>query len=99
MAQATAALAPTMPWSEPSRFAKVDRWARRNPVTALGFAIVLILAVLGALAPLLAPYDPYTLNPAAILEGPSWSHPFGTGLFGEDIFSRALYGIRIDFAI
>jgi peptide/nickel transport system permease protein len=57
------------------------------------------LAVLGMLAPLIAPYDPYALNPGAVLEAPSWDHLFGTGLFGEDIFSRALYGIRIDFAI
>jgi peptide/nickel transport system permease protein len=77
----------------------VLRWARRNPVTAFGFAIIAILAVLGALAPLIAPYDPKALNPAVILKPPSGDHWFGTGLFGEDIYSRVLHGIRIDFAI
>lgn len=81
------------------RWRTLRHWSRRNPVTALGFAIILILAVLGALAPLIAPYDPKALNPSAILQGPSNDHLFGTGIFGEDIFSRVLHGIRIDFAI
>ena len=55
MAQATAALAPTTPRAEPTRLARVGRWARRNPVTAVGFAIVLGLAIVGMLAPLIAP--------------------------------------------
>jgi peptide/nickel transport system permease protein len=78
---------------------RVGRWVRRNPVTAFGFAIILGFAVVGLLAPLIAPYDPYALNPRLKLQPPTWSHLFGTGLFGEDIFSRVLYGIRIDFGI
>jgi peptide/nickel transport system permease protein len=74
-------------------------WARRNPVTAIGFAIILGMAIIGILAPVIAPYDPYALDPRLKLREPSWAHPFGTGLFGEDIFSRVLYGIRIDFGI
>ncbi|MEA2585784.1 MAG: peptide/nickel transport system permease protein [Thermomicrobiales bacterium] len=81
------------------RVARLSLWVRRNPVTAFGFAIVLGLALLGLLAPLIAPYDPYALNPRLKMRGPSWSHPFGTGIFGEDIFSRVLYGARIDFGI
>ena len=75
------------------------RWCRRNPVTAFGFGIILGLGILGILTPLIAPYDPYALNPRERLQEPSWNHLFGTGLFGEDLFSRVLYGIRIDFGI
>ncbi len=74
-------------------------WCRRNPVTALGFGIVIGLAILGLLAPAIAPYDPYALNPKERMQAPSWNHLFGTGIFGEDIFSRVLYGIRIDLGI
>ncbi|MDE0307648.1 MAG: ABC transporter permease [Albidovulum sp.] len=74
-------------------------WCRRNPVTAFGFGIIIGLGILGLLAPLVAPYDPYALNPANRMRPPSWDHLFGTGIFGEDIFSRVLYGIRIDFGI
>jgi peptide/nickel transport system permease protein len=81
------------------RLSHLRHWLRRNPVTAFGFAIVLGLALLGLLAPLIAPYDPYALNPRVKMSPPSWSHLFGTGIFGEDIFSRVLYGARIDFGI
>ena len=37
------------------RFTALLRWCRRNPVTALGFGIILTLAILGLLAPLVAP--------------------------------------------
>jgi len=79
--------------------ARLVRWSQRNPVTALGFGLIIGLGILGLLAPLIAPYDPYALNPQARLQAPSLEHFFGTGLFGEDIFSRVLYGIRIDFGI
>ncbi len=87
------------PAAVPGRSVRPWQWSRRNPVTAVGFAIILGMAVVGLLAPVIAPYDPYALDPRLKLREPSWSHPFGTGLFGEDIFSRVLYGIRIDFGI
>ena len=47
----------------------------------------------------LAPYDP---NAPAIynqLQGPSWSHIFGTDDLGRDIFSRVLTGARISLGV
>jgi peptide/nickel transport system permease protein len=72
---------------------------RRNPVTATGFAIILMFIAIAILAPLIAPYGATEVDPSAVLESPSWSHLFGTGTFGEDIFSRVLYGARYDLAI
>jgi peptide/nickel transport system permease protein len=95
----TAMAAPAEPPAVPGRSVRPWQWSRRNPVTAVGFAIILGMAVVGLLAPVVAPHDPYALDPRLKLQVPSWSHPFGTGLFGEDIFSRVLYGIRIDFGI
>jgi peptide/nickel transport system permease protein len=92
----------TSSWTPPiqaHRSARLWRWIRRNPVTALGFAIVIGLAAVGSLAPVIAPYDPYAFDPRLKLQAPSWTYWFGTGIFGEDIFSRVLYGIRIDFGI
>lgn len=74
-------------------------WVRRNPITAIGVFIILSIITLGSLAPLVAPYDPYALNPQDRMQSPSWQHLFGTGLFGEDIFSRVLYGARLDLGI
>ncbi|WP_176086451.1 ABC transporter permease [Martelella sp. HB161492] len=83
----------------PGALAKALRWCRRNPITALGMAIVLVILIAGLLAPVIAPYDPYALNPADRMLPPSLTHLFGTGTFGEDIFSRVLYGARIDLGI
>jgi peptide/nickel transport system permease protein len=77
----------------------VWRMVRRNPVTATGFAIILMFIAIAILAPLIAPYGATEVDPSAVLESPSWSHLFGTGTFGEDIFSRVLYGARYDLAI
>jgi peptide/nickel transport system permease protein len=75
------------------------RRLRSNRVTLAGLVIVLAVALLGLLAPLIAPYGPLEGNAAATLQPPSWSHPFGTDSIGFDIFSRTLYGARLDLAI
>jgi peptide/nickel transport system permease protein len=75
------------------------RLLRRNPVTAIGFAIILLFVAVAILAPLIAPYGATDVDPSVVLQPPSWSHLFGTGTFGEDIFSRVLHGARYDLAI
>lgn len=74
-------------------------WLRRNPVTTIGTVMVLGLVLLALLAPIVAPYDPYDTNPANTLRRPSAAHWFGTGAFGEDIFSRVVWGARLDLSI
>jgi peptide/nickel transport system permease protein len=65
----------------------------------LGMAIVGTIVLLGLLAPWLTPYDPYYQDYAAALQPPSFTHLFGTDSLGRDIFTRVLYGIRIDLQI
>ncbi len=59
-----------------------------------GLVIVLVVAAAALFAPVLAPNDPTSLTPA-LLQGPSWAHPFGTDVLGRDVLSRVLYGARI----
>ena len=77
----------------------LGRWAKANPITAVGFGIVLGLVFVAVFASVIAPYGAYELNPDAVLQAPSSSHLFGTGNFGEDIFSRVLFGARYDLLI
>lgn len=80
----------------------VGTMARRllhNPVTLAGLLIVLVVALLGLLAPLIAPYGATEGNPDATLQPPSWEHLFGTDAIGFDIFSRVLYAARLDLGI
>jgi len=77
----------------------LGRWIRANPVTAIGFAIIIGLILIAALAGVIAPFGSDQLDPTNVLAPPSSGHPFGTGQYGEDIFSRVLYGARFDLLI
>lgn len=77
----------------------LGHWLRRNPVTAVGVLVVLLLVLMAIFAPWLAPFDPLATDPRVSLQPPSREHPFGTGPFGEDILSRVIFGARYDLAI
>ena len=66
----------------------------KNPVALLCMGIVLLTALLGIFAPLVAPNDPYANDILNKFAGPSWQFPLGTDQLGRCAFSRVLYGIR-----
>lgn len=72
---------------------------RAHPVTAAGAALIVLVAVAGLAAPVLAPYDPLRTDPGDTLRAPGGAHLMGTDDFGEDIWSRVLWGARIDLEI
>lgn len=78
-----------------------DVWRRfsRNRLAVAGAAVVVLLALSAALAPLLAPYSPTRVDLDAQFSAPSWQHLFGTDVYGRDIFSRVLFGARISLLI
>src|SRR5262249_59479204 len=45
------------------------------------------------------PAHPYAPAPGRAPPPPSAAHPFGTGVFGEDILSRVLWGARLALLI
>jgi peptide/nickel transport system permease protein len=55
--------------------------------------IVLFFAVLAVIGPWIAPYSPDATS-AAIVQGPSGAHWFGTDQLGRDVFSQVLVGTR-----
>jgi peptide/nickel transport system permease protein len=71
----------------------------RNPLAMVGLAIVLLLAMVAALAPLVAPGSPTAQDLASRLQPPGARHWLGTDEFGRDILSRLLYGARITLGI
>lgn len=83
--------------------------ARRNPILRelgswslslkFGAAMIFVIVLAAVLAPWIAPYDPDAQDFDALLIPPSWPHLFGTDSLGRDIFSRVLYGARIDLVI
>ena len=65
----------------------------------VGVALVGVVVLLGLAAPLLAPYSPTQQVPGANLVGPSGQHWLGTDEVNRDVFSRTLYGIRVDLFV
>jgi peptide/nickel transport system permease protein len=71
----------------------------RDPLGALGLALVLLFVLGAVLAPLVAPYEPNALDIRARLQGPSLAHVLGTDNLGRDVFSRVLFGGRIALTV
>ncbi|MEM7343254.1 MAG: ABC transporter permease, partial [Chloroflexota bacterium] len=72
---------------------------RRNPITIVGLSIILIIAFAGIFAPIIAPYGPLEKSLLHTSEPPSAEFWFGTDPFGHDIFSRIIWGARLDLFI
>jgi peptide/nickel transport system permease protein len=60
---------------------------------------VLLICLVAVFAPLIAPYAPDEQDLATGLQGPSWTHLFGTDQLGQDVFSRVIFASRIDLQI
>jgi len=68
---------------------------RGNSLMYIGAAIVGLILVLAAFAPVIALHPPAKLDFRHKLVAPTSDFPFGTDEFGRDLFSRTLYGARI----
>jgi peptide/nickel transport system permease protein len=71
----------------------------QDPNIRAGSIMVGILLIVGLLAPLISPHNPYQQDLMQSLNPPSWKHPFGTDLYGRDVFSRVIYGAWIAIKI
>ena len=67
----------------------------KQPLGALGFAIVLGFILVVIFAPLLAPYSYEKQDIPHMLNGPSRTYLLGTDHLGRDLLSRLIYGSRI----
>jgi len=90
-------------------------WARvRGNLSArIGAAIFLLIALIGAAAPVLSPWDPDGIHPGARNKKPGFETMvrndegekvryrawMGTDTLGRDIYARVLYGARVSLVI
>lgn len=70
-----------------------------NALTLVGLALVVLAVGLSALAPVIAPYGPDSIDYRAMLQGPSPAHLLGTDDLGRDVFTRLLYGGRLSLTV
>ncbi len=84
-----------------SQWAIALRRLRGDRLAMVGLVTVVGLYLIAALAPVVAPYDPFAhgdLATTAFLP-PGPAHWLGTDQFGRDVLSRIIYGARISLAI
>ena len=85
-------------YTAPTRRAKVFHVARTQPLGVLGAVIIVILVLVSIFAPLVAPYDPTSID-FANLQSPNATNFFGTDDKGRDIFSRLIWGSRTSLKV
>lgn len=89
----TAAAVPALAKARPrSRY-------RPNRTLIAGLLLLGVLLAMAFFPGVIAPYSPTDFDYAAILQPPSAQHLFGTDNFGRDIFSRVVWGARVDMQI
>lgn len=79
----------------------VPYWRRAfaSKAFVVGLVMFSALALLAALAPVIAPFDPAVQDLSSGLLPPSPEHILGTDQLGRDIFTRMLYAARTDLRI
>jgi peptide/nickel transport system permease protein len=71
----------------------------RSRTALLGAGIVAVVCVVAVSAPVLAPYDPVTMQTEQRLQPPSPEHIMGTDKYGRDVFSRVIWGARVSMTV
>jgi peptide/nickel transport system permease protein len=74
------------------------RWYR-TPAFVAGLIILGTIVGMCLLAPVITSQSPTQQDLNNILGGPSGKHPLGTDQLGRDVFSRILYGGRVDLRV
>ena len=96
--------------NEVGYFAVIWRRLRRDRAAMLGAALVALIALVGLLAPLLAPHDPIEQfrdgltpdgqpMPSTLLTEGSTRYLLGTDSNGRDLLSRILYGAQVSLLV
>lgn len=77
---------------------RIPGWFRK-PSLVIGTVIVLITVIMAIFPQYIATHDPIATNVLMQNAAPSAEHLFGTDFYGRDVFSRVVWGARIDLLI
>jgi peptide/nickel transport system permease protein len=83
---------------EPARQGRRINWQRWR-LLAIGGLLVASVIFCAVFAGFVAPYSPYDLDVAYMLQGPSATHWLGTDEVGRDELSRAIFAARISVEV
>lgn len=95
----------TVEWKKSNPLKKWINLLLRSKTGTIGLIIVTSVVLMAIFAEQLAPYDPATINPGAMLQPPvwntdgNWAHILGTDNLGRDMLSRLIFGSRISLLV
>jgi peptide/nickel transport system permease protein len=85
--------------TKPKKKNEILYFALRNNKLRVGLAIILFFLVLTFVGPMLTHYDPYDyVNPSGA-QPPSSEYWFGTTMFGQDVFTQFVHGLKASFLV
>ena len=73
---------------------ELGAFARRNPLSAAGGLVALLIVLVALAAPLIAPREPLKADFRRMSKPPDAQSFFGTDQVGRDTLSRVIYGAR-----
>lgn len=76
----------------PSGLARFGTFARRETMTVVAMAFLVVILLVTFMPSVLAPFDPLEADPAQAFSPPSWPHVLGTDSIGRDVLSRMIHG-------
>lgn len=85
-------------WKDTTFFIVMKQFSR-NKMALVGLVIIVLLILIGILAPVISPYNYIEVDPLNANQAPTAAHWFGTDAYGRDIFSRILWGARYSLGI
>jgi peptide/nickel transport system permease protein len=71
----------------------------RNKLSVIGAVVVFALITISLLAPVIAPYDPTSIDVYNVLSPPDKAHLLGTDELGRDLLSRIIWGSRVSLKV
>ncbi len=85
--------------SQPATSQAVNRqglFARliKNPLGLITLGYIVLVVLVAALAPVIAPMDPLLTDPNSIMTPPDGTHLLGTDSAGRDVLSRLIFGAQ-----
>jgi peptide/nickel transport system permease protein len=85
--------------TKPKKKNEILYFALRNNKLRVGVTIILFFLVLTFVGPMLTHYDPYDyVNPSGA-QPPSSEYWFGTTMFGQDVFTQFVHGLKASFLV
>ncbi len=71
---------------------------KRDKKAVAGAVLLALFTVAAIAAPLVAPYDPNSME-FDMIGSPTWGHPLGTDDLGRDLLSRLIYGAQVSLFV